>query len=1162
MKKRNETVDNHNFYHLKELQWKNKSNLRLLDKNYLQNIDSINYLKENSWNKRFIYNQIQNYDSSKDKNVMANILNLDKMNCYHNAIKKNDIIVKTFYSNSKRKKVFGDEYNKTNLKVILNPMGRNLKKARIIKKSASTNKFSTSKRINFDSLEKENEYSINKTINNKYSIIPEKLIKLWTYLSIRKTYQDSFNIILKRLTMDMQKELCEREYNELYELRNDLQLLSTSVYYRSYILDGIHFFNEKLGINLRTKLTNSSEVILKKISKKINDLREHTINICFLMKKIKSKINGVHQMNKFDIDAISEKFKFDKNYLIKMKGEMNILNEGYTKYFFDFGDGNNPFLLNVSELTDNKNNKFKYNFFHYIPLSEEMKNYIYQSIHIIYQELISYQNTNGEATENKKSISPIKKYKYSNNDIKIFKSTNEKFNKNLINILNNNLYNSGSFSYLKTKLNNTDNYISNFMLSGINTEKNKNPYNINNNITNINENNKKEFSGEIDDSKTKYNIINKNKDNIIIKNMKKSEINNFNMINNEEKMNNIINDNENNNEKEEKENNNSNEYIQNENINNEKNKLLNNEEILNKSSKEEKDFKDNLEEISEKKENSEINNDIKKTKLNTIITPIKSKNLKLIIFRDDITIFSKDFYPFYFSSIPQEIKDMLKIYPDIFNHMSQGGVSPYILIIYQKEEQNENENEDNNWEKIKNFILGLCIFSYQFIDNLLKLNISHISTLNPQHLEEEKEKEENNINNNNICIDIIKKVFNKFFDYIKKNFYFDEIILEYNSTKINEQILSVFINDLNFVIDNLSENDINDNKNIYNKMIYTNDSSKNRVDVLVRESIVGYLNKNIFDVFDSMLVTNDSKLSSLENKNKEEPNLINNFLMKYLLEKKEKTNVNYIYNKITNLSQLIEIFKNNNINKKQIPLSLAENRFDIISSAINKTSFNSHFNNSIFFNNYSLNSPSSYYDTNTGIYYNFIKADKYLLIENENYYMKMYHIINNNLGIFFCKVSEELQNYLNKDNIYIQMNNIYNEMISSNKIKILENKILWIPCFEINKQIKTKNENNLGTFYEYIKITNKIIKKMNREPLLINNKYNKIKESKQFKIEPNLINDIIIDNDFIFGIVNNSEILCDKISNGETNQNIIKKDEPCIVFISYIKKCDFIMNNI
>ena len=629
MKKRNETVDNHNFYHLKELQWKNKSNLRLLDKNYLQNVDSINYLKENSWNKRFIYNKIENYDSSKDKNVMANMLNLDKMNCYHNALKKNDIIVKTFYSNNRRKKVFGDEYNKTNLKVILNPMGRNLGKARIIKKSASTNKFSTTKKINFDSSEKEN--SINKSKNNKYNIIPEKLIKIWKYLSIRQTYQDSFNINLKRLTMQMQKELCEREYNELYELRNDLQLLSTSVYYRSYILDGIHFFNEKLGINLRTKLTNSSEVLLKKISKKINDLREHTINICFLMKKIKSKINGIHQMGKFNLDAICEKFKFDKNYLIKMKEEMNILNEGYTKYFFDFGDLKNPFLLNLSELSYKNNNKFKANLLHNIPLSEEMKNYIYQSIHIIYQELIAYQNEScTDSEDNPKSISPIKKYKYSDNDIKIFKSTNEKFNKNLINILNNNLYNSGSFSFLNTKSNNTDNYISNFSLLGTNNENNKISNNIKNTLNNINENDNKELTSEINDLKSKFNInkrnnslnniLGNNKENIIIKNIKKSEINNLNIINNEEKMNNNIiendkeneikNDNEKNNE-EEKENN-ENEHIQNENINDEKNKL-NNKAILNKSKKEEKDFNDNLEEKSEKKDNLELNNDLKKS---------------------------------------------------------------------------------------------------------------------------------------------------------------------------------------------------------------------------------------------------------------------------------------------------------------------------------------------------------------------------------------------------------------------------------------------------------------------------------------------------------------------------------------------------------------------
>ena len=111
--------------------------------------------------------------------------------------------------------------------------------------------------------------------------------------------------------------------------------------------------------------------------------------------------------------------------------------------------------------------------------------------------------------------------------------------------------------------------------------------------------------------------------------------------------------------------------------------------------------------------------------------------------------------------------------------------------------------------------------------------------------------------------------------------------------------------------------------------------------------------------------------------------------MKYLLEKKERTNMNKIYNKITIRSQLIEIFPNSNINKKQIPLSLAQNRFDIICSAINKTSINTHFNNSIFFNNYNLNNPCSFYDNNTGIHYNLLKADKVLLIQNDNYYIKL-----------------------------------------------------------------------------------------------------------------------------------------------------------------------------
>ena len=307
------------------------------------------------------------------------------------------------------------------------------------------------------------------------------------------------------------------------------------------------------------------------------------------------------------------------------------------------------------------------------------------------------------------------------------------------------------------------------------------------------------------------------------------------------------------------------------------------------------------------------------------------------------------------------------------------------------------------------------------------------------------------------------------------------------------------------------------------------------------------------------MITNNTELVSLDKKKKNENYLMNNVIMKFLLEKKEKTNVNRIYNKVSNLDQLIKVFQNYNINKKEIPLSLAENRFDIISSLLNKTAFNNYFSNSIFFSNYNTNNPSSYFDKNTGYSYNFIKADKVLILEIEKHHVKLYHILNNNMSLFFCKVSDDFEKYLSKNNIYNQINNLYKETISLDKTDVLNDKIIWIPCFEIYKHFKTLSNNSFGTFHEYVKISNKIINQLNKEPLLIKTKNNK--ENENYKISPDLTNDIIFDNDFIFGIVNNTEILNEKIL--EKNSGIIsdnRKDEPYVIFLSLIKRNDFIVN--
>ena len=142
------------------------------------------------------------------------------------------------------------------------------------------------------------------------------------------------------------------------------------------------------------------------------------------------------------------------------------------------------------------------------------------------------------------------------------------------------------------------------------------------------------------------------------------------------------------------------------------------------------------------------------------------------------------------------------------------------------------------------------------------------------------------------------------------------------------------------------------------------------------------------------------------------------------------------------------------------------------------------------------------------------------------------------------------------------------------KNKVFVNKIIWIPCFEIYKHFKTLSNNSSGTIHEYIKISNKNLIKPNKELLRINGN----DENCFIKIEPELNKDFVLDNDFIFGIINNAEILKEKFLDknkkdeygGNEDDNIdeeiegedFNKDEPYIIFLSHVKKSDFIINNI
>ena len=882
------------------------------------------------------------------------------------------------------------------------------------------------------------------------------------------------------------------------------------------------------------------------------------------MQKIKEKINAINSLGKFDIELISKKYKFDKNYLIKMKDEMAIFREGYIKYYFNVGEDYSPFLLNASEKNPNKNDELS----HIVPLSQDIKDRIYQCIYIIYQELIGYQNENN-FEQNSKSISPVRRFKYDDNEERLFRlKRNYSFSNNNINELILKKEYSKTF-YNDTKgLNISFNEKKKRICSGINITasnkilKNFEKFNLNNNtdIINIKTKFKNDKNQNIDNNinmnqsldESNKKIMNENKNNktrnvIDEKTNNEYNSNDLNVIKPPSKNNDVNNIKELFQDKNEQNNINNNNNIKN-NIDNNKN-----EESIN----DKKDIKEKIDNVT-----SSPNHEMKSN--NILLSPSnKKKNYKVKTLTKEYSKFSKDYTDYYYKLIPQEIKDMFKIEENIsINYLK--GISPYILISY------DGNGTDNDSPNINN-ILGICIISFQYRKGKLQIIINHRSTL--------------------IQLDNLKKIKYIFFSiikYLKNEFYYDEIIIEYNNKKVVMEILNIFLDDLNFIVDNeendnkfKDKKDIESSQNEEMRIIYT-DSVK-KINDAIRQEGLFYYGKTILNIFDSLVITNNSNYKMrMERQNMNKTNIdfnkhnkmnynmidehyINIYSMNYLLEISKNTNINLLYNKISKLDQLLKIFQKNNINKKEIPITIAENRYDILSCVTNTTSINNSINNYSIYNNYNLNNPVSYVDEKTKIFYNFIKPENVYIISSQNYNISFYHIIMNNLSLFFCNLTKELSDFLEKDNIYNQINEVYRNTLKENRKETLINKILWIPCFDISNHFQCLSKNGAGNLNEYIKFSNKPITQIIHKDFKINDTI------QYLRMEPDETKDIIFDNDFICGLINNSKNIfemnftngdkTDKSDESSTEKNINDINMPYIVFMSFIHKNNFIKSN-
>ena len=513
----------------------------------IKRVKSVNAIREKNWDDRFIYNKIPQYNSFKDKNVLINL----RKKC-HSSRKKlgitrgnpSNIIESSLYLYRplSNKTTIGYPFinGKNSMKTI------SAKERHFIYNSNKKNDFNYKKFLLFGDNKILDNYKKYEILNNKdgfnnINIINlNNIIKLWNELSINNTYRNLFCVIYKELDDEDKEELYQRETNELLSIKNDIKDLKDNIELRLNTIKEISDLNTKLNTEIINKDNKSNEIIINEISDKIGTLRQHTVNVCHSMKKLKYELNGLNNLDKYNINAIAEKFNFDKNYLIKMKGELNFLKEGFAKYYFNINNDHTPFLLRASEKSKISNDKDP--FYHLIPLKQELKNEILECTYYIYQELIAYQN---EKVNKRilRCISPLKRGLKINENESQYNNVKETNNQNFI--LNSNSHDSNNFlnSNNNILLKKSSSSIDTYKLRTKDEDKDKkddkyNEYQENNNIL-VNDNSKEEtinmkrndkrFGSDLVDNKTSKNdyknILMNYRINDSLKNQRKSDFN-------------------------------------------------------------------------------------------------------------------------------------------------------------------------------------------------------------------------------------------------------------------------------------------------------------------------------------------------------------------------------------------------------------------------------------------------------------------------------------------------------------------------------------------------------------------------------------------------------------------------------------------------------------
>ena len=228
--------------------------------------------------------------------------------------------------------------------------------------------------------------------NEEYSIIQ----KIWNNLGVTYKYQVEFDNYVNSCTEEQLKNAFLYEKRDLKRLGDALLKLSKEISSRE---NNIHSFRRCITSLLNNsnyleddeneKIKQNRESIIMNIICLVKSLRLNSVNTIIHFLKVREIVTYYNLIGKIDLKAISKEYKYDPNYLKKMRKDMKFLNDypQLSQYFELNNSKIDPFLTNFASKNNSNINFDKINGSKVkIPMSEDLEKAIGQCRYVLLEE--------------------------------------------------------------------------------------------------------------------------------------------------------------------------------------------------------------------------------------------------------------------------------------------------------------------------------------------------------------------------------------------------------------------------------------------------------------------------------------------------------------------------------------------------------------------------------------------------------------------------------------------------------------------------------------------------------------------------------------------------------------------------------------------------------